>query len=60
MRPPISKIATAKMDWRCRPIGRMPALQTQSPEFKPQSHPKNEKVMPRRAEKAIFAQGAVE
>jgi hypothetical protein len=33
----ISKITRAKMDWRCGSNGEEPALQVQSPEFKPQS-----------------------
>jgi hypothetical protein len=35
---PISKITKAKMHWRCGWSGRVPALQLQIPEFKPQFH----------------------
>jgi hypothetical protein len=38
---PLSKNNQVKMDWRCGSSSRMPALQTQSPEFKSQSHAKN-------------------
>jgi hypothetical protein len=31
------------MDWRCGSSHRVPALQVQSPEFKPQSHQKKKK-----------------
>jgi hypothetical protein len=40
---PIYKIMRAKMDWRCGSSGGMPALEVQSPEFKPQSHQKKKK-----------------
>jgi hypothetical protein len=43
MRPPISKISIAKIDWRCGSNSRVPAVQVQSPEFKPQSHKKEKK-----------------
>jgi hypothetical protein len=33
----------SKMDWRCGSSDRIPALQAQSPEFKPQSHQKKRK-----------------
>jgi hypothetical protein len=32
------------MDWRCSSSGRTPALQAQSPEFKPQSYYKEKKI----------------
>jgi hypothetical protein len=31
------------MDWKCGSSGRKPALQAQTSEFKPQSHPKKGK-----------------
>jgi hypothetical protein len=31
------------MNWRCESSGRVPALQAQSPEFKPHSHRKRER-----------------
>jgi hypothetical protein len=38
---PISKNNKSKMDWRCDASSKVPILQAQSPEFKPQSHQKN-------------------
>jgi hypothetical protein len=37
---PSSKNNQSKMDWRHTSSSRAPALQSQSPEFKPKSHPK--------------------
>jgi hypothetical protein len=34
----------SKMDWRCGSRGRAPALQTQSPDFKTQTHQKKVSV----------------
>jgi hypothetical protein len=43
------------MDWRCGSSGGAPALQVQSPEFKPQCHKKNKKA--NKQTKKKFAQG---
>jgi hypothetical protein len=43
LKAPISKISRAKMDWRCGSSSTAPALQVQSPKFKPQSHQKKKK-----------------
>jgi hypothetical protein len=42
LRPPSSK-KHCKMHWRFVSSNRVPALQAQSPEFKPESHPPKKK-----------------